>query len=86
MVLAMLYGKGNFEKSICTAVLCGFDTDCNGANAGTVSGVLSGAKGLLGKWIDPLEDTLHTAVAGFGEMDVSELARRTAKLAENNLL
>jgi ADP-ribosylglycohydrolase len=86
MVLAMLYGKGNFEKSICTAVLCGFDTDCNGANAGTVSGVLSGAKGLPGKWIDPLEDTLHTAVAGFGEMDVSELARRTAKLAENNLL
>jgi hypothetical protein len=48
--------------------------------------VLSGAKGLLGKWIDPLEDTLHTAVAGFSEMDVSELARRTAKLAENNLL
>jgi ADP-ribosylglycohydrolase len=85
LVLALLYGNGDFEKTICTAVMCGFDTDCNGANAGTLLGVLTGAKNLPRKWSDPLEDTLHTAVAGYGEMQISALARRTTVLAEKIL-
>jgi ADP-ribosylglycohydrolase len=85
MVLALLHGNGDFEKTICTAVMCGFDTDCNGANAGTIAGILAGARGLPSKWIDPLEDTLHTAVAGFSELRISELSRRTTALAEKNL-
>jgi hypothetical protein len=82
LVLALLYGNRDFEKTICTAVMCGFDTDCNGANAGAVLGILIGAQALPHKWINPLEDTLHTAVAGFGEMHISALARRTVAVAE----
>ncbi len=81
MVLAMLYGDGDFESTICKAVMCGFDTDCNGANAGAVLGILTGADALPGKWTDPLNDTLRTAVSPFGELHISELARRTAELA-----
>jgi len=64
LVLALLYSNRDFEKTICKAVMCGFDTDCNGANAGTVLGVLAGAQALPHKRIDPLENTLKTAVAG----------------------
>jgi ADP-ribosylglycohydrolase len=85
MVLAMLYGEGDFEKTICMATLCGFDTDCNAANSGAVLGVLTGAYALPGKWTAPLKDTLRTAVGQFGEMRISDLARRTAALAEATL-
>jgi len=85
MVLAMLYGQGDFEKTICTAVLCGFDTDCNAANAGTVLGVLTGAKSLPTKWIDPLNDRLRSSAAQFAEMRISNLAKRTAALTEKQL-
>ena len=85
LVLALLYGEGDFEKTICTAVMCGFDTDCNAANAGAVLGTIIGAQALPRKWTDPLADTLRTAVAQYGDVRISTLARRTARLAETNL-
>lgn len=85
LVLALLYGKGDFEKTICTAVMCGFDTDCNAANAGAVLGTIIGAQALPRKWTDPLADTLRTAVAQYSDVRISTLARRTARLAETNL-
>lgn len=85
MVLSMLYGEGDFEKTICMATMCGFDTDCNAANAGTVLGILAGAKSLPSKWTDPLKDTLHSAVSQFAEMRISDLAARTAAIASNRL-
>jgi len=81
----MLYGNGDFEKTICTAVMCGFDTDCNAANAGTVLGLLAGAQALPGKWSSPLDDRLHSAVSQFGETHISELARRTTNIAKRSL-
>jgi ADP-ribosylglycohydrolase len=82
LVLALLYGMGDFEKTICTAVMCGFDTDCNGANAGAILGVLTGGTRLPPRWTDPLEDRLQSALAGYGELHISALARRTARLAD----
>jgi ADP-ribosylglycohydrolase len=82
LVLALVYGNRDFEKTICTAVMCGFDADCNGANAGTVLGVLAGAQALPHKWIDPLENTLKTALAGYGDLRISDLACRTVAVAE----
>lgn len=85
MVLAMLYGQGDFGRTICTAVMCGFDTDCNAANAGTVLGVLAGAKSLPAKWTDPLHDTLYSAISQFSENRISDLAFRTTVIASNQL-
>ena len=85
MVLALLYAVGDFEKTICIAVMCGFDSDCNGANAGSVMGVLLGAHRLPEKWTAPLQDTLFSSVAGFRETHISELAHRTALIAKTAL-
>ena len=82
---ALLYGWGDgsgtpverYERAITIAVQLGFDTDCNGATVGSVTGLMVGASLLPGKWIAPLNDTLRTCVAEFGQVSISSIARRT---------
>ncbi|RPI26355.1 MAG: ADP-ribosylglycohydrolase family protein, partial [Chloroflexota bacterium] len=85
LVLALLYGQGDYERTICTAVMCGLDTDCNGANAGSVMGIITGARALPAKWTDPLQDTLYSDLARFSENRISDLAHRTVRLAQEFL-
>jgi ADP-ribosylglycohydrolase len=84
-LLALLYGGYNLTRSLGIAVTCGMDTDCNCANIGSVLGVLFGGSSIPEYWSAPLEDTLYTAVSQFGKLSISDLARRTAKVAENVL-
>ncbi len=36
-VLALLYGRGNFARTVEIATMCGWDTDCNAGNVGTIA-------------------------------------------------
>ncbi|MCL6559354.1 MAG: ADP-ribosylglycohydrolase family protein [Firmicutes bacterium] len=83
--IGLLYGGLDFEKSIGTAVLGAFDTDCNGATVGSIVGMVLGAKALPEKWIKPLNNRLKSGVNGFGLVEISELARRTAFMARKIL-
>ena len=83
--IGLLYGGLDLEKSIGTAVLGAFDTDCNGATVGSIVGMVLGAKALPEKWIKPLNDRLKSGVDGFGLVGISELARRTAAMASKIL-
>lgn len=80
-ILALLFGERDFEKTIGLAVSGGWDTDCNGATAGSIMGVMLGAQCLPDKWIKPLNDTLQSAVFGYSEMRISDLTKETARLA-----
>lgn len=72
----LLWGEGDFEKTICLAVEACYDTDCNGATAGSVVGMLLGAARLPAKWVAPLNDTLETGVAVYPRLvKISDLAR-----------
>lgn len=76
----LLWGEGDFEKSITRAVYGCFDTDCNGATVGSIIGMVLGAKALPSKWTSILNDTLHTGLHGYHEVKISELAHETASL------
>jgi len=76
---ALIYGELDLEKTIGYAVMGAFDTDCNGATAGSVLGMLLGAEKLPPKWIDPLCDTIISGVDGFGKVKISYLAEETMK-------
>jgi ADP-ribosylglycohydrolase len=84
-LLALLYGRGDLTRSLGIAATCGMDTDCNCASVGALLGVILGEAGIPEQWTVPLEDTLYTAVSQFRELCISELAQRTAQIAERVL-
>ncbi|MGW0083888.1 ADP-ribosylglycohydrolase family protein [Streptomyces sp. NPDC003393] len=81
LTAGLLYGDGDFTRTIALTVRGGLDTDSNGATAGSVAGVLTGARAVPAQWKDPLEDTVRSAVFGFDGVRISELAERTLRLA-----
>lgn len=85
VVLALLYGQRDFESTITIAVNCGLDTDCNGATAGSIVGVVLGAQSLPEKWIGPLNDRLESSVMGYTESRISQLAAETTTIARTAL-
>lgn len=80
VALALLWGGGDFGRTLCIAVDAGFDTDCNGATSGSTMGAILGADGIPESWTEPLSDTLETGMAGFHRVSIRELANRTVSL------
>lgn len=80
---ALLYSEGDFEKAVCNVVMGGWDTDSNGATAGSVLGTMLGARRLPGKWIDPLHDRIRSSLKGFDNSAISSLAQRTVRQVVN---
>lgn len=74
---SLLYGEGNYGKSVCMAVETGFDTDCNGATVGSVFGMMHGKNSIPESFSQPLNDTLHTTLFGVGTLKISDCAERT---------
>lgn len=68
------------QKTFGIALAAGFDTDCNCATAGSVLGMLLGAKALPQSWIAPLNDQVTSGVDGFGCVRISEMAERMLRL------
>ena len=79
MVVAasLLYGEGDYSKSICIAVEAGFDTDCNGATVGSILGITNGVDGIDKRWTEPFNDTLQTTLFGYDKVKISDMARKT---------
>jgi hypothetical protein len=54
VTMGLLYGGGDFGKSIEIATRCGQDSDCNPATVGGVLGVVLGLDALPAFWKDPV--------------------------------
>lgn len=85
ITIGLLYGQGDFERSLALAVNCGMDTDCTGATCGSLLGILLGASGLPPRWraaandeVAASESLKHLPLPA----SVTELTMRTAALAE----
>lgn len=56
VAIGLLYGNGDFEKSIDIATRCGQDSDCNPSTVGGVLGVMNGYSNIPEFWLNPLKD------------------------------
>lgn len=81
----LLWGDGDYASTVGLTVQGGWDTDSNAATAGSVAGVMCGARALPDKLVAPLEDTTRSALFGFDNSRISDLAARTVRLARSDL-
>jgi ADP-ribosylglycohydrolase len=79
---ALTHANGDFTGSICRAVSGGWDTDSNGATAGSIAGLLAGAPDRLpDRWTTPLKNRLASSVADFNGTGFDTLAHLTHREA-----
>lgn len=80
-VLALLYGRGSFARTVEIATMCGWDTDCNAGNVGCIAGVLYGLDALPAHYRTPINDSvvLSGLPGTLNILDVPTFARRIAE-------
>lgn len=83
---ALLWGRGDFIKTVLLAVNCGRDTDCTAATCGAMLGICHGSKVIPGDLLEKLSPTL-TLSELIGRIDgvprtLQELIERTVALRE----
>ncbi len=81
VVLGLVAGQLDFGKTIGISVMAGFDTDCNGATAGSIVGAILGAKAIPERWTAPLNDIIHSAINEVSQARISDMAQRTLAIA-----
>ena len=89
VIIGLLYGEGDFDRSVCLAVNCGDDTDCTGATVGALFGILRGRSGIPSRWLEPIGEGISTiCINHFGfvflyglPQTLEALSLRTARTA-----
>ena len=82
LAAALTHADGDFEGAIRRVVSGGWDTDSNGATAGSLTALLAGTpRALPARWTAPLRNRLATSVGGMNGIGFDELAARTAQLS-----
>ncbi|MCO6008452.1 ADP-ribosylglycohydrolase family protein [Actinoallomurus purpureus] len=79
---ALLWSDGDYTSAVGKVVMSGWDTDSNGATVGSVAGILTGTTALPAHLIEPLNDRTRSALFGFDNSVISDLAARTVRLAQ----
>ncbi len=81
-ILSLLYGEGDFSRTIEIATMCGWDTDCNAGNVGTILGVSQGIKGIKEKYRRPVNDmVVASSISGYlNIIDIPTFSKEIAAL------
>lgn len=84
VAIGLLWGEGDFTRSLCTAANCGEDTDCTAGTIGALLGIICGCDGIEKKWTDPIGDTIKTATLDLTKGGipgtVTDLTQRVTRL------
>jgi ADP-ribosylglycohydrolase len=90
-VIGLLWGEGDFKKSMITAINCGDDTDCTGATVGATMGILYGTAGVPSDWREYIGDEIITVSLSQGNngkcfpKSCTELTERIVRIAPSVL-
>jgi hypothetical protein len=68
VVIGLLYGAGDFDRSLCVAVNCGEDTDCTAGTVGSICGIVRGAQAIPPRWTEPIGRAIKTGTLNLGEL------------------
>ena len=82
-IWALLYGEGDFEKSILLAVNGGYDTDCTAATVGATIGLALGSEAIPDRWRSPIGEDVFVGAGIVGinaAASLGELTDRTVAL------
>ncbi len=60
VILGLLYGEGDFKRSMILAIDCGDDTDCTGATIGSIMGIVGGTACVPQDWRQYIGDEIVT--------------------------
>jgi len=87
VIIGLLYGEGDFARSICTTVNCGEDTDSNAATLGALLGIMDGLDLIPHKWTDPIGRKINTRMIDLFDIkripkSIDELTARIERLAK----
>jgi hypothetical protein len=68
IILSLLYGEDDFQKSLMIVNTSGWDTDCNSGNVGCLMGIKNGLAGIDAgpDWRGPVADRLYLSTADGG--------------------
>jgi hypothetical protein len=83
IIAALLYGEGDFVKTLTLAFSFGWDADCNAATAGTIVGVLKGCRWMMAQgWpiVDRYKNTTRENMPS--DETITSFADRLIDLAE----
>jgi hypothetical protein len=88
VVMGLLYGNGDWYKTMNYATRAGQDADCNPANAAGILGTLIGAHAIPAEYSDPVHNTYwNKTLAGLPDSyEVDALAGDTAQIGLKVLL
>ncbi len=59
-IIGMVYGEGDFGRSICIATGCGDDTDCTAGTLAATMGIILGRDGIPVEWVEPIGERIIT--------------------------
>jgi len=93
-ILALLYGDGDFQKTMDLAAAAGFDADNQAATLGALLGMAHGTKAIphdllypVKGWQLPFNDRyLNRSRRDMPSASIRDLAQRTAAIAENQII
>lgn len=80
IAIGMLYGEGDFSKTLEISTRCGQDSDCNPASAGGVLGVISGYKAMDAYWVGGI-DAIQDEKFSYTEYSFNGMVASTLKRA-----
>jgi len=79
-LIALHYGKLDTAQAPAIAVMCGLDTDCNGATVGSVVGAIAGRRAFGEALAGRLHDEIRPRMFGFEQVAMRDLAARCARI------
>jgi len=70
VIAGILYGEGDFDKTVKSAFFFGEDTDCTVGTAGATFGIIHGMSKIDKKWSEPIGNKISVGTLNLGELGV----------------